>query len=137
MARSKEEKSTLLPEVRRVPVESTRVVSFDTDLAGLRVLLAGAEDSSRFAGALVWLRCRVPEGMAAPTAEDVRDYLKRCGAVAARVDVSEVAARRERAESEVARLASARERMSWWLAKSSTSDAVRVEVERILNAEDV
>lgn len=129
-------KSTLLVERREVA--SSRVVALDLTPAELRGLLAGEKthDATRFAGALVWVRCRVPEGDSAPTAADVRGYLKAAGALAARVDVTEVVARREKPEqSEVAKLASARERMDWWLVKSLASDAVRAEVGRILDAE--
>ncbi len=129
-------KSTL--RVNRVPVDSTRVTALDLTPKELRGLLAGEKthDAARFAGALVWVRCRVPEGEAAPSVEDVRAYLKAAGARSARVDVAEVVARREKPEqSEVARLASARERMDWWLAKTLAADAVRVEVNRILDAE--
>lgn len=123
--------------VTRVRVESTRVVALDLTPAELRAMLAGAKthDASRLAGAIVWLRCRVPEGEGAPTPEEVREYLRAAGALAARVDVSEVAVRRDRAEPEVAKLASARERMDWWLARSLAAASVRAEVARVMDAE--
>lgn len=129
-------KSTL--QVERREVASTKVVNLDLTPKELRELLAGKKThaSTRFAGALVWMRCRVPEGESAPTATEVRDYLKSAGAIAARVDVTDAVAHREKPEqSEVAKLASPRERMNWWLAKTQASDAVRVEVGRILDEE--
>lgn len=145
--KAQREKSTLpgAPQVVRVPVDSTRVVALDLTPKQLRMMV---DDPDAYAkqvyGALVWVRCRVPEGEAAPSVEDVRAYLKAAGARSARVDVAEVVARREKAEqSEVARLASARERMDWWLAKSlgapgsPAADAVRAEVGRIMDAEGI
>lgn len=125
--------------VRRVPVDSTRVVALDLTPSELRGLLAGAKthDAARFAGALVWMRCRVPEGEAAPSIEDVRAYLKAAGARSARVDVAEVVVRKEKGESEMAKRSSARERMGLYLDGVSAPPAVRAEVERVMDTEDV
>lgn len=140
MAKKPQREKSTLPEpsrVVRMPVDSTCVVALDLAPADLRALLAGSEQPDRFRGAIVWLRCRVPEGEAAPTAEEARAHLKAAGAVAARVDVSEVAARWEKLEGEVTRIAGARDRMSWYLDRSLAGPSVRAEVERVMDEEDV